>query len=696
MIDAQTKEQRKKLATAPVRHGHTAFAEGPAGAGQRALLTERLLHLARRGAAGRQILVLVPDRLLIPRYRAALEAAADGPAPAVQFFTYYTIAKRAVELFWPTAGPAAGFADPYAPPVLLTYETAQHVMSRVAGPKIEQGFFEELALPAQRLVGQLISSMNAAAASGFPLEEIAPRLSAAWTGEALRTRYYEQAQQCIAAYRQRCLEQGLVDVALLMELFAQVLVPDAAFWRYLTTQYRHLLVPHVEENVPVAHDFIRRFLKDSDSALLLCEQDGGVRPFLHVDPAGGYALHEACHEAADLGPSQTTTPALEALAARISAHLEEKELPAANGSHKAVRGLIQKPFRPDMLRAVAGDVKALCEQGTPPGEIALLAPAVDGVLRFTLEEELRAVGLPLRVLRRHERLGDEPLVRAMLTLAALAHPAWQQPPARHDAADMLARLVGGLDPVRAALLAEACYDADAGRLHPHAGRLDEEKAARLGPALLRRYDALQGWVAEYADQPGQPLTLDRFVRRFFNEQLGGPETPKATAALFSELVRSIEHFRAYASASALADGLMGATYAGMVREGTVAAQYPARRRLTDEEEDAVTLAPVYTYLLTGRPVRYQFWLDLGAPGWWRSLEQALTNPVVLSHRWPEGEKWTEPRDFATRTDLLRRIVLGLTRRCTGTLTLCTSDRRTSGEAQDSPLLRAAQAALASG
>ena len=78
----------------------------------------------------------------------------------------------------------------------------------------------------------------------------------------------------------------------------------------------------------------------------------------------------------------------------------------------------------------------------------------------------------------------------------------------------------------------------------------------------------------------------------------------------------------------------------MVQDGVVAAQYV--RSWQRQPEDAVLIAPAYTFLMSNRPVEHQFWLDVGATGWWERLYQPLTHPYVLSRRWEPGQPVDRP------------------------------------------------------
>jgi hypothetical protein len=66
----------------------------------------------------------------------------------------------------------------------------------------------------------------------------------------------------------------------------------------------------------------------------------------------------------------------------------------------------------------------------------------------------------------------------------------------------------------------------------------------------------------------------------------------------------------------------------MLEDGVIAAQYLESWRTS--EEQAVFVAPAYTFLLTNQPVTVQFWLDAGSSGWYERLAQPVTHPFVLS------------------------------------------------------------------
>ena len=132
----------------------------------------------------------------------------------------------------------------------------------------------------------------------------------------------------------------------------------------------------------------------------------------------------------------------------------------------------------------------------------------------------------------------------------------------------------------------------------------------------------------------------------------------------------------------------------MVEQGVISAQY-----LSNWDEQAqpqsVLIAPAFTYLLSNRPVKYQFWLDVGSSGWWARLDQPLTQPYVLSRNWQPGRKWTAFDELTTSEDTLNRVTSGLLRRAREHVFLISVSLNESGNEERGKLLVAIQSVLRS-
>ena len=122
----------------------------------------------------------------------------------------------------------------------------------------------------------------------------------------------------------------------------------------------------------------------------------------------------------------------------------------------------------------------------------------------------------------------------------------------------------------------------------------------------------------------------------------------------------------------------------MVEDGVLAAQYVGAWQ--EPKDDAVLLAPAYTFLMMNRPVDYQFWLDIGSRGWYERLYQPLTHPYVLSRQWDGQRAWGDADEHAASQERLYRLAAGLLRRCRKQVFLGLSELGEQGYEQRGPLL----------
>lgn len=664
------------------------FLEGPAGTGKTTAGVARLWHLLATGVPAESVLILVPHRILATPYFNALrrpELAAGGQ-PTI--LTLDGLAQRIVDLFWPLVAEQAGFGQPSLPPTFLTLETAQYFMARLINPLLDQGYFEDLVVDRHRLYIQILDSLNKAAVVGFPYTEIGGRLKAAWGGESSRRRMYDEVQECATRFREYCLAHNLLDFSLQIEIFVQHLWPLSLCRDYLLSRFVHLIVDNVEEDTPVAHDLLRAWLPHCRSALVIYDHEAGYRRFLGADPQSAYALRDLCPQHVTFTRSFVTSTDMRALAYQLARSLN-RSIKAAAGDARAALTYTIHPYYPQMLDWVVTEITQLVHrQGVPPGEIAVLAPFLSDTLRFSLTDRLRRRGIPVRSLRPSRALRDEPAARCLLTLAAIAHPQWGLCPTEYDVAHALMQAIEGMDLVRAQLLAKIVYRIKDGapRLSSFA-QINPEMQGRITLELGERYEGLYTWIADYI--AGLPLALDHFLSRLFGEVLSQPgygfHRDLDAGETAANLIESARKFR-WATANAMESEPMGREYVQMVQSGVLAAQYV--RAWQAQPQDAVWLSPAYTFLMSNRPVDYQFWLDVGSGGWWERLYQPLTHPYVLSRHWPADRVWTDADEFEARQDALCCLVLGLIRRCRRKVYLGLSRLDAQGFESKGPLLQA--------
>jgi hypothetical protein len=484
---------------------------------------------------------------------------------------------------------------------------------------------------------------------------------------------------------------------------------------YLAKTYHHLIFDNLEEDTPVTHDLFSEWLPQLESALLIYDWDGGYRVFLGADPVSGYQLKDQCQQQVNFCESFVTSPGLEVLAASLKESLnlaaDRADSPFVSPTQPNLGESIKDPFagdvhrvlefenhrfHPQMLDWVADQVYHLVgEEGVPPEEIVILAPFMSDSLRYSLIERLTRKGIPTQSHRPSRALREEPAAQCLLTLAAIAHPEWGMTPTRFDVTYALIQAIEGMDLVRAQLLAEIVYRTPEGRPKLTSfERINPEMQERISYQLGERYENLRLWLEAYSIKPAEEL--DHYLSRLFGELLSQPgygfHRERDAGQVAANLIDSTRRFRWIVAESLAEDAkALGQEYVQLVQQGVVAAQYI--RSWSSRIEGAVFLAPAYTFLMSNRPVDYQFWLDVGGRGWAERLYQPLTQPYVLSRYWPPGAPWTDNEEFASSQEALFRLTTGLIRRCRHKVFLGLSDLGETGYEMKGPFLRAIQRVL---
>ncbi len=712
MIPERLTPLQQEVVSYPRQGGGSLFLRGLPGTGKSAALMARLAALLREGRRPYEILVLVPQRAQAERWERAL-ASLDAPVRgAVDILTFYSLTRRAVSLFWPLVAREAGFVHPEREPTFLTIETTQYFMWRIVEPLMtQQGYFSDLTIRRGRLLSQLIDNLNKSALVGFDHTDILRRLRGAWTGTPDHINAYWQAQDCAIRFRNYCLEHNLLDFSLVTEIYHRWLMPNEIYRRYFHARYRHLLVDNLEENVPVAHEMIAWTMPHMRSTVLAYDDGGGYRVFLGADAEGALELGQRCAETRTF--RELLEPTADALALsdalRRSLRVEGPPVSPNGVAARAIAGQKRERFWISMLRWVAERIVELVRDGTPPSEIAVIAPYVNEVMRFALAEELARHGIPLYLLRPAMALRDDPTIRGLLTLVLLGHPDWQiniqgepQPLPIEDVALALQTALAGLDAIRARHLARAAIKSGQRILADlsGAGASESEQATlgrlweAVGYQVRQPYETLRVWLETY--RQGEPEPVDIFLSKLFgalSRAIGyGLHADPDRARACGRLVESAAKFRAaVALDEALNEREVARQYVELILGGIASAEYLIDWPHTRQE--GVLLAPAYAYLTRDVRSMVQFWIELGSDGWWNRPNQPLTQPYVLSRRWPIGQPWRDVEEEHAKRETLGRVLQGLAARCRGKIYLASSELGVDGEEQAGRLQRAVLTAL---
>lgn len=671
----------------------TLFLEGITGTGKTTAGVGRLRHLLENGVPAHEVLVIVPQRTLGLRYEAVMDASVVANGSVVTLTTFGGLARRMVDLFWPMVAADAGFGKPNERPTFLSLETAQYYMARVVGPLLDtRGYFESVAIDRHRIYSQILDNLNKAALVGFPITEIGERLKSAWTGDDAQKRIFDDVQECVSIFRQYCLDNNLLDFSLQAEIFLKRLWNSPEPRAYLVNQYQHLIVDNVEEDNPGLHDILTQWLPSCRSGLVIYDEAGGYRRFLGADEKTAYALKTVCDQQVTFTESFVESVDLRAFASEMAISLHRAPLDDLEGDPLKAVDYGNHRFHPQVIESVVAEVSRLYhDEGVLPEEIVVVAPYLSDSLRFALLNRLAAAGVPARSHRPSRALREEPAAQCLLTLVQLAHPEWGMRPTAFDVAYALMTAIDGLDLVRAQLLAQIVYRRGDGAL----GSFDQIKPDMQGRITYlngNRYERLRAWLTAYTE--GEREALDTFWRRLFGEVLSqegfGFHGDYGAAEIAANLIDSARNFRQTITLPP-EDKTLSQDYVEMVQSGIIADQYLLSWQL--DTQQAVLLAPAYTFLMRNTPVDYQFWLNVGGHGWAERLYQPLTHPYVLRRDWTVGRKWMDDNEVEVSREALFRVTLGLIRRCRKRIYFGFSQLGEQGQEQRGPLVEALQQML---
>ena len=723
------------------------FLTGPAGSGKTTQGIERLMTLLNDGVSPHNILVLVPQRTLGSTYETALMQAGEALSGQVDIVTMDGLALRSLNLLWPQVAKPAGFAHPNRPPIFLTIETVQYYMAEVIEPFLQDGYFDpnvvSVTITLPRLMSQILDNLEKAALIGLPHTEVGDRLKTALGGEISSRVAFDHAQTCVNAFREFCLRNNLLDFSLRVESFRDHIWANDELQAMLVDRYRHIIVDNLEEQNPFVHNILSAWLPQTESTLLIFDEEAGYRIFLGANWRTAEALKAQCDVTESLTEVHTSSPAIKSLAHHIGISLgvesaEDEKLPQDDAENidedpgdtdeatdddaktpdpRDAFSFLQTRFHPQMLTWAVDQIEQLVkDEGVSPNEIVVLSPFVSDALRFSFMNAMERRGLPARSHRPSRALKEEPAAVATLTLARLIYPHWNMLPEPFDVMQALGLTIGGLDLVRARLLVDVLYrphDKTGGPLYPFE-EIEGDVRERITYQLGQRFDELRAWIL--AERNAEPAPLDHVFSRLFGEILSQPgfgfHDSQEAGEVVANLIESVKKFRRVTArvprivpqagphsgerfgqveGELPGTDFLNRAYVRMIEQGVVAALYT--RSWDPSPEEAVLIAPAYTYLMSNRPVDYQIWLDAGSHGWWERIAQPLTHPYVLAADWESDQTWTDEHEVKNQIDRMYRLILGLTRRCRKRIFIGNSEISEQGYEQRGRLLLALQQTL---
>ncbi|MBD2559656.1 MULTISPECIES: recombinase family protein [Nostoc] len=606
-----------------------------------------------------------------------------------------------VILFWPLLINSLNLKAQF--PVRLRPETEQELASKLWHPQLDEEILRIAGVNESRLVRRILDLLQLAAYSGVPCEDIAPVL-ARGLGENTTTLEPEFLASLLLDWRNWCLERGLLTYGIITELYSQHLLSDRNYQQHLTKRYQAVLADDVDDYPSVARLLFDLLLDQGAVGAFSYNPDGAVRLGLGADPNYLEGLAERCRVEILTGPPP------ESLGEQAKQMVELVTEPMVLLSLPEIVHSIQTTSRAQLLRQTAEVIaNAIQSQQVQPEQVAIIAPGLDAIARYTLVEILVKQNIQVESLNDQRPLVSSPVIRALLTMLALVYPGLGRLVDRDAVAEMLVvlsskqqapenytdainRVSTDIDPVRAGLIADYCFV-------PHPDRPNLlpvsafERWDRIGYAATTAYNDILQWLEKQRSQqelrliPSPISLLDRAIQRFL---WNGSNLPYEQLAALRELLETAQHYweidtrlRQIAPVETTPHTTI-IEFIQLLRRGTITANpYPVRP--IGGARKAVTLATIFQYRSSRRSHRWHFWLDAGSPLWAKGGAATLFGaPFFLQDRL--GEPWTAEDEKLAEEQRLRRILTDLLSRVSERVYLCHSDLAVNGQEQLGPLL----------
>jgi hypothetical protein len=617
-------------------------------------------------------------------------------------------------------------------PLILRPENEQELATQLWQPQLETT--EQQSPPrVARSVRRLLDLLQLAALGNFSIADIPGILEQGLVARDEPEHPSDfpfiptQVGAMLEQWQQWCLDRGLLTYGIMTGLYGQHLLPHPVYQAQLTQRYQAVLADDVDDYPAIARILFETLLDQGISGAFTYNPDGAVRLGLGADPQYLAGLAERCQV-------ETLTEHIEpCLGSDLGESVVELVMnPVFFASLPESVQSVQTTSRAQSLRRVGEMIVEAVQSGQVAApEIAVIAPGMDAIARYTLSEILRKHSILAESLHDQRPLASTPMIRALLTLLTLIYPNLGRLVNRDAVAEMLVVLsqrvkqVQGnaegqlaiadssllathpslIDPVRAGLLADHCFqpDLDRPQLLPANtfSRWD-----RLGYQAMATYDEIREWIEQQQAQQAQRLIpspvslLDRAIQKFF---WSGSHLPYDQLSALRELLETAQRYwdvdtrlqqsekqnLLHSQPSSPAASSI-ANFIQLLQSGTVTANpFPVKPIGTDKH--AVVLSNVFQYRSSRRTHRWQFWLDAGSPRWLSGVD-ALFGYQFFLQNW-SGRPITAEDLMNANEQRLRRILLDLLGRTGEKLFLCHSDLATNGQEQLGPLLTLVNTAI---
>ncbi len=684
--------------------------------------TEPAARVSARGHSGRwragqtapAILVLAANGDNRLEFADRIAVATQGKY-AFHSTTPFGFFEQEVLLFWPLLVESLDLRAQF--PRRLQPETELELATRLWRRELDEGILQQTGVSPNRMVRRTLDILQLAAVSGTPREEIKSILEQGFAVSESSNNLWASTGELLDRWREWCLKRGFLTYGIVCELYWRDLLPNATYQQHLASRYQAVIADDVDDYPAISRHLFERMLAYGAAGAFSYNQDGGVRLGLGADTEYLAGLASRCTRVEILEARSGLAPEIGELALSLAVN-SEGFYPLGLSLPASVRSL-QTTSRAQLLRETAEIiVDAVKSQAVEPQEIAVIAPGMDAIARYSLTEILARDGIAAVSLNDQRPLSTAPEIRALLTLLALVYPGLGRLVDRDAVAEMLVILGSqkqrevvetedshpqnfhlksqipnpqSIDPVRAGLIADHCFCPELDR--PQLLAITAfPRWDRVGHRASEAYEQIVEWIELQRSQqqerllPSPIALLDRAIQKFL---MNDRYLAYDRLAALRELMETAAHYWEIHGRMQRVEPTNGgesetiARFIQLLRQGTVTANpFPVRPQ--GPAARAVTLANIFQYRSSRRAHKWHFWLDAGSPLWLIGGAATLFG-APLFVRSQLGRPWQTEDETTADQQRLRRILVDLLSRCS-LLYLCHSELAVNGQEQTGPLL----------
>ncbi|MDE5092778.1 MAG: recombinase family protein, partial [Trichodesmium sp. St11_bin5] len=471
-----------------------------------------------------------------------------------------------VILFWPLLIQTLDLRGQF--PLRLRPEKEQELASRFWRPQIDK--LKQPGISLERMIRRTLDLFQLAAFSCTPTKEIEMILQQGFedvgTGSlSTLDNFYANIVELMQEWRDWCWQGGFLTYGIITELYWRYLLPNSTYQQHLIHRYPFVLADDVDEYPAITYQLFDFLLDNGAISVFTYNPDGSIRLGLGADPEYLAKLQKRCQTETLENPQNLAQeigePIIELV---VNNYLNIDQLPTY------FKSIITRS-RVALLRKIAEVIVKDISLGIKPEEVAIIAPGLDAIARYSLISSLKNDGIAVESLKEQRPLISYPMIRALLIILTLVYPGLGRLVDRDAVAEMLVVLsqrsitkgekqidgqenlqkTNDIDPVRAGLLADNCFYPDI--THPQLLPIGTfSRWDRVGHQATYVYNQILEWIEKQRSQqqegqlPNPIFLLDRAIQKFFISsylsfaQLSGLRELMETATHYWEVERRLQ------------------------------------------------------------------------------------------------------------------------------------------------------------